>query len=224
MKKIIAIDGPAGSGKSTLARRVAKELGFFLLDTGALYRVTALHLLNRGVSITNPKVSSADLDSLDMRIDPVPGSMLLFLNGDDVTDVIRREYIGTAASILSALPDVRAALLDIQRSAGENWDLVAEGRDMGTVVFPHASVKFFLTASLEERSRRRYLELVNRGLSPSLEEVIDDMRARDERDEKRSASPLKPAADAIIMDTSGSGIDEVVREVLLQVRRSVSRV
>jgi len=199
---VIAIDGPAGAGKSTMARLLAQHLGFFVLDSGALYRVMALHLLRRGVSPDCDIVSEADLQALDLVIQPEVGLMRLFLGSEDVTGLIREERIGICASRFSAKPEVRRALLDLQRQAALKWDLVAEGRDMGSVVFPHAQAKFFLTADLTIRSKRRHLELVARGENTELNTVVSTMRSRDLRDESRQESPLVMAPDAIRIDTT----------------------
>jgi CMP/dCMP kinase len=214
---IVAIDGPAGAGKSTVARLLAQRLGFFLLETGALYRVIALHLLRQGVSPDYKQIPENAL-SPDLKIEPGIASMALFLNKEDVTEVIREERIGVAASKFSARPEVRRALLDVQRSAGSRWSLVAEGRDMGTVVFPDAPVKFFLTANIEERSRRRFRELTERGEEPQFERVIDEMRARDQRDETRREAPLIQACDAVEIDTTDLSLQEVLTLMIALVK------
>lgn len=215
-RNIIAVDGPAGAGKSTAARMLAQRLGFFLLDTGALYRVIALHLMRQGISPETDPIPMRAL-SMDLTIEPGVAFMNLFLRNEDVTRIIREEHIGVAASKFSAKPEVRRALLDLQRAAGARWNLVAEGRDMGTVVFPDASVKFFLTASLRERSKRRFQELVARGETPEFEEVLEEMRARDHRDETRSESPLFRSPDALEIDTTNLDLDEVLVLMLAQV-------
>ncbi|MFH1115908.1 MAG: (d)CMP kinase [Pseudomonadota bacterium] len=217
---VIAIDGPAGSGKSTVARIVAGRLGFFLLDTGALYRAVALHLLRRGKADEDGPVTPEALTSLNLRIEPAVGSMRLFLNDEDVTLSIRTEQVSDAASRYSSRPEVRRTLIGLQREAGTKWNLVAEGRDMGSVVFPEATVKFFLTADLEVRARRRYLEIVQRGEHCTFEEVLADMRVRDVRDESREFAPLVEAPDAIRLDTTGLTPDMAADTVMKHIGRS----
>jgi CMP/dCMP kinase len=216
---VIAIDGPAGAGKSTVARFLAQRLGFQLLDTGALYRVMALHLLRHGVALEAEHVPQSAVTSLDLRMEADAGSMKLFLGAEEVTHLIRDERTGAAASVFSTKPVVRQSLLGLQRSTRERWNLVAEGRDMGTVVFPDAAVKFFVTADLAVRSRRRYLELLARGEDVESREVLDEMRARDHRDETRAISPLAKAPDAICIDTTNLTQGEVVDEMLRHIRQ-----
>jgi len=221
---VIAIDGPAGSGKSTMARLLAEKLGFFVLDSGALYRVMALHLLRRGISPDCETVPEADLQALDLVIEPEVGLMRLFLDSEDLTGLIREEQIGMSASRFSAKPEVRRTLLGLQRQAALKWDLVAEGRDMGSVVFPHAQVKFFLTAGLEVRSKRRHLELAGRGEDTDLCTVVSSMRSRDLRDESRRESPLVMAKDAIHIDTTDLPPEEVLRLMVTRVREKIGTV
>jgi cytidylate kinase len=209
-RQVIAIDGPAGAGKSTVARILAGHLGFFLLDSGALYRAVAVHLLRCGISDGHGPVSQDALQRMDVSLQPGTGVLRVFLSGEDVSSEIRAERIGLLASRFSARPEVRQALIGIQRAAGCEWDLVAEGRDMGTVVFPDAAVKFFLTAAPEIRARRRYKELKSRAEAVDFKTVLDDMLARDLSDETRSEAPLRPAHGAVIVDTSSLDLGTVV--------------
>jgi CMP/dCMP kinase len=219
---VIAIDGPAGAGKSTVARILAQRLGFQLLDTGALYRVMALHLLRHGVALEAEHIPQTALTSLDLRMEADAGSMKLFLGAEEVTHLIRDEHTGAAASVFSTKPAVRQALLGLQRSAREKWNLVAEGRDMGTVVFPDAAVKFFVTADLGVRSKRRYLELLSRGEDAESREVLNEMRARDHRDESRAVSPLVKASDAICIDTTNLAQGAVVDEMMSHIEQKLA--
>lgn len=218
---VVAIDGPAGSGKSTVARLLAERLGFFLLDSGALYRVIALHLMRRGIPDDGSRVPGDSLEAVDLRIEPSIGPMRLFLDGEDVTAKIRTEKISAAASRYSARPEVRHTLIGLQRDAASTWNLVAEGRDMGSVVFPEARMKFFLTAALEERAQRRYAELVNRGEDALFEVVRAEMLDRDARDESRSEAPLVRAPDAVLVDTTGLNVDQVVQAMMLHIGKCV---
>jgi cytidylate kinase len=211
---VIAIDGPAGSGKSTVAKRVAEALGCTLLDTGAIYR--SLALLAREAKV--PWSDGARLARLAaaMQVTFQPGRVLL--DGRDLTTEIRAPEISMGASQVSALPEVRAALLEHQRAAARSGPLVAEGRDMGTVVFPDAPVKVFLQADPSVRARRRQLELAAANRQVSLEQVLSEQNRRDTADASRAVAPLRPAADATIIDTSGMSVDEVVDAVLALAR------
>ncbi|MDT3707532.1 MAG: (d)CMP kinase [Thiobacillus sp.] len=207
---VITIDGPSASGKGTVAERVAATLGFHFLDSGALYRLTALSAMKQGVALDN-EVGVAG------RAAALPASFhdgAVWLADENVTDAIRAEAVGEGASKVAALPAVRAALLDRQRAYREPPGLVADGRDMGTVVFADAAAKVFLTASAEARAERRYKQLIEKGNSANLSALVADMRARDARDTARAVAPLKPAADALLLDTTHMDVASAVQAVL----------
>ncbi len=212
---VIAIDGPSGSGKGTIARRVAEALGFHLLDSGALYRLTAISAKNEGVELTDADAVAQIARSLDIRFDSHDdGSERIWLGDEDVTLEVRKESTGAGASTVAAIAVVREALLERQRAFERAPGLVADGRDMGTHVFPSALVKIFLTASAEERARRRYKQLKDKGMGVSLAALSRDIEDRDRRDSERSVAPLKPAKDARILDSSGKSIKAVTQTVL----------
>ena len=212
---VIAIDGPSGSGKGTIARRVADALGFHLLDSGALYRLTAMAAENRGIELDDAEAVAEIARSLDIRFDSnEDGSERIWLAGKDVSGDVRKESTGAGASIVAAIPAVREALLERQRAFRKPPGLVADGRDMGTHVFTCAVLKIFLTASAEERAKRRYKQLKGKGMDVSLAALSRDIEDRDRRDSERSVAPLKPAPDARILDSSGLSIEAVTETVL----------
>jgi cytidylate kinase len=216
---VITIDGPSGSGKGTIAGLLAKRLGWKLLDSGALYRLLAFAARNHGVDLSNEaslKLLAAHLDvQFIAAADGKPQRIVL--EGDDVSQAIRNEDVAAGASQVAALPEVRDALLQRQRAFQEAPGLVADGRDMGTVVFPDSPLKIFLTASAEERARRRHLQLKAKGDDVSLSSLLDDIRARDERDTQRAVAPLKPAADAIQLDSTELSIDQVLERIMSEI-------
>ena len=212
---VITIDGPSGSGKGTIARRVADALGYHLLDSGALYRLTALAAAQQGVELADEEALSGVASSLDVRFDSdSSGDARVYLGEDDVTHAIRTEECGAGASSVAAKPAVRKALLNLQRGFRKPPGLVADGRDMGTQVFPDAGLKVYLTASAEERARRRYKQLKDKGIDVSLAALSRGIEARDRRDTERKTAPLRPAEDARILDSSELSIEAVVDTVL----------
>jgi cytidylate kinase len=207
---VIAIDGPAASGKGTVAAGVARALGFHLLDSGALYRLVAYKALRAGTDTGDAAGLAALAAALDVRFD----AGRIVLEGVDVTDLIRHENVGVAASLVAVHPSVRTALLDRQRAFARAPGLVADGRDMGTVVFPQAGLKVFVTASAEERAKRRHKQLMEKGNSVTIDSLLREIRERDARDAGRMAAPLKPAPDAYLLDTTHLTIDQAIARVL----------
>ena len=207
---VITIDGPTASGKGTVASRVAETLGFAFLDSGALYRLTALSALEAGVDLTDePAVAK-----LAAGLQVVFQGERILLAGREVSDAIRAEQVGVAASKIATLPAVRSALVDLQHSFRKAPGLVADGRDMGTVIFPDAGLKVFLTASVEARADRRYKQLIGKGFSANMADLLQDLRERDARDTQRVVAPLKPAEGAHLLETSDMSIDQAVAQVL----------
>jgi len=212
---VITIDGPSGAGKGTIAHRLADTLGWHFLDSGALYRVTGQACLIEGVDWEDHAGVTGIARSLDVTFTSAPsGEVLVAYKGQDVSRAIRTEEGGRGASTVAAIPSVRTALLQRQREFAKHPGLVADGRDMGTVVFPHAQLKIFLTASASERAERRYKQLIAKGESVSLPRLLEDIEERDARDSQRSVSPLVPAEDAIVVDSSGVPIDKVFARVM----------
>ena len=217
-----AIDGPSGAGKSTIAKGVAKRLGLVYVDTGALYRTVGLYALRCGADTTSADEVMPLLDGMSVELKYVNGEQRVLLNGEDVSDVIRTNEISMAASNVSAIPAVREFLLGLQRNIAASTSIVMDGRDIGTVILPQANVKIFMTASAEERAKRRHKELVERGQSISYEEVLNDINKRDYNDSHRDIAPLKKADDAYELDTTGMTIDEVVGKVCLIIEQKTS--
>ncbi|MGQ7242443.1 (d)CMP kinase [Salinicola sp. V024] len=210
---IVTIDGPGGAGKGTISRMIAEHMGWHLLDSGALYRLIALSALRKGVAVDDARALSEQAQNLDVVFAVENGAMQILLEGDDVTQAIRSEGVGSAASQVAALPPVREALLQRQRDFRQAPGLVADGRDMGTVVFPDASLKIYLTASAKERARRRLLQLQQAGEDARLSTLLKEIQARDARDMQRAVAPLKPAEDAVELDTTQLDIPEVVERI-----------
>lgn len=220
---VITIDGASGTGKGVVSQRVAKQLEWKLLDSGALYRVLALAAQKHGVPLENEAALKVLAEFLDVQFVATEAGKppLVILEGQDVTETIRTEKMGNAASKVGALPSVRAALLSRQRAFQEAPGLVADGRDMGTVVFPHAELKIFLTASPEKRAFRRHNQLKELGVDVNLVSLVEELRERDKRDTERLVAPLKPASDAVIIDTDELEIEEVVQRILSEARKVV---
>ncbi len=209
----VAIDGPAGAGKSTIAKKVSENLGFIYVDTGALYRAVALGCINEGVSIGEPEKVKELLPKLDIRIIFFNGQQHILLNDKDVSEAIRAENVSMAASRVSALPDVRAFLLELQRSFAKSDNVIMDGRDIGTVVLPNAQVKIFLTASPEIRARRRMLQLQESGAEADFDKILFDIVQRDYNDTHRETAPLKAAENAVTVDTTQMTLDEVAEKI-----------
>lgn len=209
----VAIDGPAGTGKSTIAKLVAKEKGYIYVDTGAMYRGLAIHFLKKGIDPENKEAVAKACQDAEVTIGYENGIQQIYLNGENVTEMLRTEEVGNMASKTSAIPEVREKLLDLQRSLAREKDVIMDGRDIGTNILPDADVKIYLTASVETRAERRYKELKEKGEKCDLAEISRDIRERDERDMTREIAPLKKAEDAVLVDSSDMTIKEVVDEI-----------
>ena len=215
MFPVVTVDGPSGSGKGTVCKRLAAEYGWHLLDSGALYRVLGQAALRHGVALDDETALVVLAAHLDVQFVAAPDEEVVrvVLEGEDVSDALRTEEAGHAASLVAAVQPVRDALLERQRDFAQAPGLIADGRDMGTVVFPTAPIKIYLTASAEERADRRYKQLIGKGSSASLQAVLADIQARDERDMNRAVAPLRPAQDALILDTTELSIDAVLVKI-----------
>ena len=206
----VAIDGPVGAGKSTIARTAAKRLNFIYCDTGALYRAVGLYCHRNGVDMNDPSAIAVSMGDIKADIRLIDGVQRIFLNGEDVSEEIRLPEISMAASAVSAVPEVRAALLGLQRGIARANNVIMDGRDIGTVVLPNAEVKIFLTAKPEIRAKRRFDELIAKGSDVTFEEVLNDLNQRDYNDSHRAAAPLRQAADAVLADTSELDFEQSV--------------
>ena len=219
----IAIDGPAGAGKSTLARKLAKELGYLYVDTGAIYRTVALKVLRENADPSDPAQVIPLLEGLEIRMDyGSDGVQRMYLAGEDVSEAIREHRVSGFASRVSAIPEVRSFLLDFQRRLARSHNIVMDGRDIGTVVLPNADVKIFLTAAPEARARRRLLELEQRGQEADFGAILQDIKERDYQDEHRSVAPLQQAADAVLLDTTELNLAQSMDRLLYLVKERIS--
>ncbi len=213
----IAIDGPAGAGKSTIAKAVAKEIGFIYVDTGAMYRALALYFLREGVDGHDRERIAAACPDISVTIDyDEDGGQQIFLNGENVTSLIREEEVGKMASTTSAIPEVRAALLELQRGMARSANVLMDGRDIGTNVLPDASLKIYLTASDDVRAKRRYDELTAKGIACDYDQIREDIIARDKQDMEREIAPLRQAEDAVLVDSSELSIEQVIDKVIAE--------
>ncbi len=219
----IAIDGPGGAGKSTVARAVAKQLGFIYVDTGAIYRAIGLKFVRTGKSFTNENIISV-LPGTELSLTHIDGEQHIIIDGEDVSSLIRTQEISSAASKVSAVPEVRAFLLDLQRDIARKNNVIMDGRDVGTVILPNAEVKIFLTANVEVRARRRHRELMAKGLETpdTFERVLKEVAERDKADSERATAHLKPAEDAVLVDTSDMDFEQSVQTVINIIRRKVN--
>ena len=218
----VAIDGPAGAGKSTISRAAAKELGYIYIDTGALYRTVGLNAMRKGADINDPESVVATItDDLKVELRFIDGEQRMFLCGEDVSDKIRTPEASSAASKVSAVPEVRKYLFDLQKDLAKNNNCIMDGRDIGTVVLPDAKVKIFLTASPEARAQRRYKELIEKGMDVKYDDVLADMIKRDYDDSHRAIAPLKQADDAVLADTSECTLEESIELIIKIIKDNI---
>lgn len=218
----VAIDGPAGAGKSTIAKRLAKELGYIYVDTGAMYRAMALYFIRLGVSAQESELISEKCKDADITIEYIDGEQVVLLNGENVNGLIRTEEVGNMASSTSVNADVRIKLVELQQKLAASKSVVMDGRDIGTVVLPNANAKIYLTASSAVRANRRFLELKEKGIEADLTKIEEDIVERDNRDMNREISPLRQAEDAVLLDSSDMSIDEVVDKMKEIINNSIN--
>ncbi len=223
-KLIVAIDGPAGAGKSTVAKRLAKELGYTYMDTGAMYRAFAWKVMKEGIDLSDEKKLERVLKDTSIELLEQDGRSSVLVNGVDVTDRIRTPELSQLASRVSTSKIVRERMVELQRDMGSHGGVVAEGRDIGTVVFPNAEVKVFLDASSGERARRRFEELRSQGREVTVEETLEEMEQRDRRDRERDVAPLRKAEDAVVIDSTQAGVDGVVGRIMQEIKRKQSAI
>lgn len=223
-KLIVAIDGPAGAGKSTVAKRLAKELSYAYMDTGAMYRAFAWRVMKEGIDLSDEKKLERVLQDTSIELLEQDGRSSVLLNGVDVTDRIRTPELSQLASRVSTSKIVRERMVELQRDMGSHGGVVAEGRDIGTVVFPNAEVKVFLDASSGERARRRFEELRSQGREVTVEETLEEMEQRDRRDRERDVAPLRKAEDAVVIDSTQAGVDGVVGRIMQEIKRKQSAI
>ncbi len=214
MNYSIAIDGPAGAGKSTVAKEIAKRLGFIYIDTGAMYRAFGLYYLNNGLSLDDEELVNSKVSLVKIEMKNIDGENKIYLNNEDISLDIRTEEASRGASKVSVYTHVREKMVELQQEMALKNSVVMDGRDIGTVVLPNANLKVYLTASVEERAKRRYLEQTKKGMKVNLEDIKKDIEERDYRDMNRSVSPLKQASDAILIDTTNMEIEEVINKIL----------
>ncbi len=206
----VAIDGPAGAGKSTIARKTAEKLGFIYVDTGALYRAIGLYMMRNTVDVTDAEAVATAVEQIDVQLQYQNGEQRVLLQGDDVSALIRTQEVSMIASTVSAVPKVRTFLLSLQQKIALENNVIMDGRDIGTVVLPHADVKIFLTATAEDRARRRHAQLLESGVAIDFDKLLAEIQLRDHQDANRAVAPLKPADDALIIDTSGNTLQESI--------------
>ena len=219
----VAIDGPSGAGKSSLARAVAGDLGFIYVDTGAIYRTVGCYVLRQGVRPSDAQAVEALLPDIEIRMGyGDDGLQRMYLNGEDVTEAIRTPEVSMCTSKVAAIPAVRAFLLEMQREIAQEQSVIMDGRDIGTVVLPQADVKIFLTASVEDRARRRYQELCQRGTAKDFDQLLREIEQRDYNDTHRAAAPLRPAEDAVVLDTTGNTFQQSLRQILDIIRERIA--